>query len=540
MDKELIERIRSLTPRFNPSVANGLAVEHMMSLDPETGTNNTMAYIDRLIKVNQELFPEGLVYVGSRVCPPERHFEEITREYNSRRQANIARSSTYLVEYQFEFKGEKLFPRYVLLPYVTDGGLIWLNGALYNIAPVLADVGFSSQQGSLFIPFRRAKLTFNTLDYHFTANGRREIVHVVWSTIHNEINKRVASDFNGHERINTTLAHYFFCRYGFTQTFKMWANVDVKIGWRNEFSAKEYPRSEYVIYESLKLRKRHPTGDIVIVVPKNQVNELVKMLIAGYFYVADTYPDAFSHTTYVDDINHWRLLLGYIIYGDYEHAGKVLENVDTHLHNFENYLDEITREDLKERSVFVKNIWELLYAILTELFPLFYQATSDDASMYGKRLMVLRYVMDEFNEAISRFAFTFQARRDKVWTADDINDALKLFKPNTCIKRLAVNHGELDTVSYPGMNKVFRLTSMLVPQDSARTAQTYRKTLLNDPTRVLHASIAEVGQMTNQPKNNPDGRGRLNLYVETEVDGSIRRKAKFRELIDKTQKRLSR
>ena len=70
MDIELIKRIRSVTPKFNPSIVNGLAVEHMMSVNPETGVNNTMAYVDRLIRINQDLYPEGLVYEGSQVCSP--------------------------------------------------------------------------------------------------------------------------------------------------------------------------------------------------------------------------------------------------------------------------------------------------------------------------------------------------------------------------------------------------------------------------------------------------------------------------------------
>lgn len=547
MDKELLERIAAVSPKFNPSIADGLAVEHMMHVNPETGVNNTMAYIDRLFHINKDLFVEGLVYEGSSICSPIKHFEEITKEYNSKRIANIAKSDTYMVKYQFSFKGEPLFPRYILLPFVRDGGLITLNGATYNIAPVLTDVGYSVLQGSIFIPFRRTKLTFNRVDHHFFANGQLTRVYVIWSTIHNEMNKRTTSDYLNRKHIHSCLAHYFFCKFGVTETFKQFANAEVQIGWRREFPEQAFPKKDYVLYESGVLRKKHPTGALCLLVPKEHDSDFVRSLVGGFFYVVDTFPDRFrdledTHiSAWVDDTKHWQLLLGNLVYGDWEHAGKLAENIETHMESFDNSLDEITREDLRSRGVHVSNIWDLLHAILTKLSHHFYTSSSDEASMYNKRLMVLRYVMEELNDAISKFAFTFQSRRDKVWTANDINECLKRsFKPNTCIKKLTSEHGELDTVAYPGSNKALKLTSILVPQDRARRTLGYGKALISDASRLLHVSISEVGQYNNQPKNIPDGRGRVNLYVRTEVDGTVLRNPEREELTENTQKRFNR
>lgn len=541
MDQELILRIRAITPKFNPSVANGLAVEHMMTLNPETGVNNTMAYVDRLIQINKELFPDGLVYEGSQICNPNKQYEEVTREYNSKRIANIARSDTYLVKYQFSYRNEMLIPRYILLPYVRDGGLITLNGATYNIAPVLTDVGFSVLRGSIFIPFRRTKLTFNREPYHFFANNRREIVYVIWSMIHNEMGHRKRTDLDSRRYIHSSIAHYFFCKYGVTQTFKLYAGVDVKIGLRANLDIPEYGRENFILFESSHLKGRHPAGDICLLYPKDQDSEFARMLVGGFFYVMDSFPNRFREPEYADHVDHWRLLLGNLVFGDFEHAGKLLENIETHMHSFDNSLDEITREELRGRQLYVTSIWDLMHKILTDLSHHFYQTSSDEASMYSKRLMILRYVMEEFNSAISLFGYAFQSRRDKDWTVTELNDALKRsFKLNTCIKKLTSEHGELDTVSYPGDNKIFRITSMLVPQDKARRSHGYGKGLIADASRLLHASIAEVGQFNNQPKNNPDGRSRINPCVTTEIDGTIHRRPEREELIETTQKRFSR
>ncbi len=541
MDNALLERVKAVTPEFNPSIANGLAVEHLMSVSPDTGTISAVAYIDRLISINQELFPEGLVYDGSQVCTPVQQFEEVTREYDAKRKANIARSDTYMVKYQFSFKGEKLFPRYVLLPYVRDGGILNLNGALYNISPVLTDVGFSVLKGSIFIPFRRTKLTFNRVDHPFYANGRREIVYVIWSMIHQQMREVTKRDLDNRRYIDSCLAHYFFCRFGVTETFRRWGHANIMVGWNKDFPESEYPRSRYTRFESVHLKGRHPTGELCLIVPKEEDNDFVRMLVGGFFYVADTFPDRFREPEYVDDTNLWRILLGHLVFGDYRHAGKLLEDIDTHLAGFEISLDEITRDDLKGRHIYVNNIWELLYTIMTDLACHFYQTSTDEASMYNKRLMVLRYVMEEFNNAISKFGYFFQGRKDKAWTADDLNEALKKhFKLSTCVGRLTSEHGEINTVSYPGDNKIFRITSMLIPQDKARKSRGYSKGLIDDASRLLHASIAEIGQFNNQPKNNPDGRSRANPNMRVSVEGLVQRNPDREELIESVQKRLHR
>lgn len=551
MDPVLIERTRAITPKFNPTVANGVAYEQMMSKDPETGDMMTMVYANRLIRITSELFPEGLVYKGSRMCSPEKHLEEITREYNSKRQANIARSDTYLIELAFEYKGEPCLPRYVLLPFVRPGGLMMLNGGLYSTSPVMADVGYSAGTNSLFVPLRRARLTFNTVDYGFYVNGEHSITYIIWSAIHNKISDRKKQDYNNRREIHSSLIHYFFCKHGIVEAFKVRGDVDIQIGLKTQFDPKKYPPSKWLIFESRQLSGRHPTGEMVLVMPVAQDGVLPRMMVGAFFYVVDTFPDGFSN--YLEllfhpdgspiiggDITLWRQLLGNIVYGDYEHVGKMLENIDTHIRTVDTYLDEITRDDLKSVEVHVNDFWDLLYAILTQLFHHFY-STNDEATVYFKRLMVLRYVMEEFNSAVSRFAFTFQSRRDKLWSIDDINDQLKAhFKPRTAIKELSKSHGEMDSVNYPGTNKVARITSMLVPQDSARANRSYRKTILSDTSRILHASLIEVCQITNQPKTYPDGRGRINMFVKLDADYTVQRKKEYRKLIDEIQRRISR
>ncbi|MFO5689539.1 hypothetical protein, partial [Klebsiella pneumoniae] len=73
-------------------------------------------------------------------------------------------------------------------------------------------------------------------------------------------------------------------------------------------------------------------------------------------------------------------------------------------------------------------------------------------------------------------------------------------------------------------NKKTKGTTILVTQDRAKTAKAHNKSLINDSSRIIHASIAEVDQYKNQPKNNPHGRGSLNMYTNGNPTGQVERR----------------
>lgn len=536
MDKFLFQEIDKITPKFNPDIADGLSYVQMMGTNPDTGTNNTRAYVDKLFEINQSLFPEGFKYLGNRVCTPDQQFHEFTREYGNRRIGNIAKFDTYMIELRFSFNGEELEPRRVLLPFCREGNLCTLNGAVYSISPVLSDVGFTVLNGAILIPFGRTKLMFRQVDHHFYVNGKREVMYVTWSQIHNEMSKRKKADLDNRIKIESCLAHYFFCQFGLIETFKKWAKADVTITYN--YNLKDLEKT-HNIYESVTLKDNHPSGEIGFAVPKNQDSDLVKRLMAGVFYVMDVFPDRFNDPEHISDKKLWQIVLGFMIFGDFEHQGKVMENIESHLESFNKYLDDVTREELRMVGAKVNDIWELLHYILNDMTHHFYDTDVDETTMYGKRLSVLKFVMSEFNYAVSMFAYSLQSRRDKPWTIKDLTDQLRRsFKLQTCVGRLSYQHGEFEIVSFPGDCKPIKITSILVPQDKARTVKTKNRSLIDDSSRLIHASIAEVGQYKNQPKNNPDGRGRLNPYLNISHDGMVERNPKFKELIDKTQKKL--
>lgn len=542
MSGYLIKKMLEHVSPFNKSIADGIAVEHLMGKNA-VGVCNRRAYIDKLWAINAAMFPPGFKYEGSVLMRPEKMFDEITREYGSKRNANIAKTNSRMIALKSSFNGQPLFDRYVLIPFVgqNSGGQCAINGANYQISPVMTDVGYSVLNNSIFIPFQRAKLTFKQIDHHYMCNGQREIKYVIWSQIHNEMSKRTKRDLNNRPFIESCLTHYFFCEFGVKETFKRWANTEIEIGYMKDLDPIRFPRDQWNIYQSASLTGNCPTGEMAIAVPKSANSEFVNRLIAGFWYVVDAFPGRFVEPGYMDSKDLWRIILGLMIFGDYEHQGKLAENIDAHLASFNSSLDEMTIKGLASVNIKANTIWELLYIIMTDMAHHFYDTDIDETSLWSKSLNVLKYVFDDMNRAITMFGYSFQSRLGKDWTINEINDAMKRsFKLNTCIRSLTRDHGEFDTVSYPGDNKAIKLTSIVVPQDRARTKGGHNKSVIGDSSRLIHASLADVGQFKNQPKNNPDGRGRINLYVTIGNDGLILRNEADRAELDATQKRFNR
>jgi hypothetical protein len=57
---------------------------------------------------------------------------------------------------------------------------------------------------------------------------------------------------------------------------------------------------------------------------------------------------------------------------------------------------------------------------------------------------------------------------------------------------------------------------------------------MDDPTKFLHISNAEVASCWNQPKYDPTGKSKLNPCLQTTPDGTIIRNPEFIPLLEET------
>lgn len=536
MDSRLCELIDADTPKLNPVLAEGLAVRDMKYVE---------AYINDVFKSAARGFPPGLTYVGYTRCTPQEEFEQLTKIKNNKRQFDVARSDLYMVKFHFKYKGEDLEPRYMSLPYVSDAGTIVLGGSRFNISPVLSDRVISVGVSSIFVRLLKARLTYERMLHHYMADDRRETVQVVWSSIYNKNAKM--KKLKPTVRANCSMVHYLLCKYGFKDTFLKYGNCAPVVGGA-EINESVYPREEWVICSSTQTKPSRGVGKgyweppaVRIAVRRSEYTPMVRNMLGGFFYVADHFP-ARVLPEYVESKRMWMILMGHIIFSGSIGDGKLCDDIGDHLKFLDEYIDNLFLDKLKQVGLEIENIYDL-FAVIVERFNDWIVGAGDNiASMYDKELSVLYFVLFDIITAINNLYFKLRsASMKQELTRKEIEATMKMTLRTGLVYSITKNHGEVSTISSPGDNKAFKVTSLLVPQSgSNRQGSRKDRAVLNDPAKRLHISVAEIGGYLNLPKSQPDGRARLNQMTDIDERGVVQRKVKFMDLTTGVQEMIKR
>lgn len=544
MDREIARLQAAVTPQLNPDLANGLAMKHI----PEAER-----YIYKVLRAVEKGFPPELVFLGAERVMPQDEFNELTKKKGSKRTFDVATSYLYMMRYTFMFKGEKI-ERFLSLPYVTDGGVIMLGGSRFVISPILADRVLSVGMSNIFVRLIRAKVTFERMPQEFYADNKLETVQVAWSTVHNKKAKGGAKA-KPIVKAETTLVHYLLCKFGFTEMFKQFGNCQPIIGTHETITRDKYPESDWVICRTAqshirtsRTRNYVPTN-ICLAIPREQYTPMVRNLVCGFFYVVDLFPTRVK-PDWVDSKRNWMILMGLILFPANLGDGRLADDIAEHIRSLDEYIDEVMKVKFEEIGLPNDNIYTL-FGIVIEHFNEWLQGAADRvSSMYDKEFSILYFVLDEITKQINKFYFKLRAatKREqsangtkKELTKKDIETMMNQTIKTGLIYSITKKHGEVSTVSSPGDNKAFKITSLLVPQSSSnRQAGRKDNAAANDPSKWFHASVIEVGGYSNLPKSDPSGRARANPHGQLDSKGVFQRRIKYIPLLDSVQEKLRR
>lgn len=548
MDQALIDFIDSDTPKLNPILAEGIAVEHLKYKEK---------YIDDIFKDVFKNLNGTITYLGFKRVSPYEEYDQTKKKLGKNKKPvfDLARSDLYMIKVMFRFTDVKGVThdinRYLYLPYVGEAGGITLSGAKYFINPVLADKVISIGMNNVFVRLLCDKLTFERLVQTIVVDGIRESVQIPWAMIYHK-NEKVKA-LRAKIKANTTIAHYLFCRFGLRKTFKDFAGAELAIG-ENEIDIVRYPPDKWTIfstaYSNPSVKPKGCRGaygwrptKIKIAIPKEQVTPKVKNLVAAFFYVADHYPDKVL-VNYVDNVRMWKIIMGLIIFSETISEGKLHDDINKHFESLDNYVDPYASAKLltlKRVNRPIDNIYSLFDLIIDELNNWLLTANEDVNTMYDKELSVLYFVLMEITKNIYLLYYNLNAAAKKGLTINEVTNIFNMTLKVGLIHAIRRSHGEVRVHTTSGDNKALKITSILVPQSSSNT-QSNRKdrTTISDPSKRLHVSLAEIGGYLNLPKNEPSGRSRINLCQELENMEDVIRNPKFQPMLEAIQERIKR
>lgn len=529
MDPTFVKLRERTVPKFNHAIANGIATTHIPK---------ALTFIDKVWESISREFPEGLVYVGYERCLPTDEYRVGARKRSPTKSTkrvetklkkapktafDVATSMVFLTKFFFRYKGEDLEPRYLYLPFVTKGGLIEIAGSRFSISPVLQDIVISPDDDNVFAQLLCIKLIFRRLDYTFQVDGRNRSVQVVWSNIYNKTPdmKKLQPTI----KMETCLAHYLFCKYGVSETFKKYLGINPVFGTEEDIDVFKYPEKDWVICET---RGKQPDGNprmdfvrsrIRIAIPRNQFNQSVENFVGAFYYLVDHFPRRMILKD-IDNLWLWKVLMGHILWTGDMNEGLLHDKVRDHFKSIDQYMDLITQQKLKSIGINVSDTYDFFVHVIENCNSWILQDSDKISSMYGKELSVLSYVLYDITHAIveTNFAIHTAYRRSlsdprRPLTKKTIEEIFKKkLKPGPIFKITNGRPG-VSSIAIPGDNMALKLTSQLVPQTSSSKKGARRDSSSQGSSKALDVSIAETGGYLNIQKKTPTGRTRLGLWA---------------------------
>lgn len=493
----LINRLRKETPSWNEDVCNGFAFNEMKRIP---------ATLDKVMHCAFDGAVPGLRYVGQTRCDPKEHLAELTRQRHSKSQLEQTRASFVAYRYDFEYKGEPLPPRYIYVPYAERFGLFTLRDTKYVIMPRLDDYFFSVDNGNVFIPFTRLRITVLRDKYFFNDGSRTQPTDIYWSRIHHSSNKSEIS------KRKPQLLNYLMCWYGATEAFK-YMGYEVVLGDEDTLNENDFPRDQWVVCESSgirpKVRVDYQKPKTKIAIRKEQYDRTAMSLIGSFFYMLDNTADwPFMKAENMDNPVIWNRVLARCIWSTTDIRNAVNE-VSNHLEAVEEYLDEIVLRKLRIQGLDITTIQELFRYIIKNFS--FMTINNDPSRTVGKHFDVVDHVTFSAIKMINRVMYSL-TRLDpaKVNISSVRTIFSRQFKSTIFFKLATPEHREVVVAESASDCMPYKITSMM--ERPTRTNEVKAGPNI-DRVHLLHGQMLYVHSVRAITKSGPSGMSRVNPNI---------------------------
>lgn len=513
----------------------GMAVSSMRFLEE---------YLDAQIRSICNGLPSCVRYVSFERCTPEEEFQEITKARNNRRAFDLAKSSVYLVKYFFEFTDQMghVHPivRYIFLPFVNTAGIMYIGGTQYHIVPVLSDKVFTPGRDSIFVRLTQDRNNMYRVYHTLIIDGKRESKYVVWAVIYRGENKdtRISSTTNA----KTTLTHYLFGKYGFTETFKRYAGAVPVVGGK-EINKENYPSEDWILIESTGVKpvscmdKVYQKTPIRLAVRRCDWNASMETLVTGFYYIIDHFPTRFRPIVkHLDMASEWKIMIGFIRFSAQYGEDKLHREISEHYETVDGYLDIIAKNKLADEGVFLENYYDLLHHIQVNFNAMLQNTEGTNLSVYGKTLEVLSYILYGilYGFVMVKFRLSKIMSRKGMLTLKDVTENFHRRLKMGIIFKLSSGKIVTEAVSYGGDSLYPKITAVIAEQENRAGANRGKSDrVVVGPQHRIDLSMVTVGSVLNLPKSNPTPLARINPWVTVDQrTGTVLPNPKFEKLLE--------
>lgn len=584
---------------FTKVVAEGIGFAQMRD-----GMAST---IDRILKrelvaseVNSRL-PKGFRYVGYRVWSPleqsywqqEKNKKASPRNRGKAKGIDVARSDYYMIELEFELPPgpngvsvRRKCPLFV--PYARRGSIMAVRGTDYHLSNVYHTPGICLMDDGLFVNFnftRKVSFKDNPKSTEMIVQGRkknkttdhfRTDVYRLPSAV--DLYKGNLPQGGRAYKSCCPIHTWLFAQYGFTQAVRRYTGVDVAIMTKEQ--AEKVSTEHYVILRSGN-NKLRDLVKFVLVVPREAlpfvsdgtsrtVEETDLLSICAtffelsHFFAANNtanvnYLTVSSSLNYEEDIQElydpdvWKIILGKAVLGVNGDSAEILKRIRQHLNEITRYMCPRFRGELQSCDESVPDdmdIFDFLFYTSQRLNARRNRKTNDIASLYGKRLTVVDYLLlgkDGFTSSVSHLRWKLESlvkdlsdeEAAKLDLTGRITGALNTYMKVGLLQGLESTHGEVSTFNCATESLVLGVSTHAIDQTETSKRSNRSSVNLDDQKYRVNSSTIECGSIFALTKSSTFGWGIGNQYVKLSSRLETERNPLFIGLLDDTQSDLS-
>lgn len=526
-------------PEFTAEIADGYAVSQLSE-------EEVIGYIDRVWRNCEKNFPKELKYIGHRRMRPQevhRYFSEKKNDKNKK--WDFARTDVYLVEYIFEFAGQRLPPYPIFLSFCDSNAVTHINGKQFYNKPVVRDSVLQVTNNQIFLQFMSTPCTFSRLYYMILKDDVWESVSIYHGCFHNVL-RTVQQKKNKANSARITLnAHYLFIKYGFTQTFEKFANIEVKLGTRDELEAEGVIGKDWIVYASrgttpfwIAKNGAYTPHDIRIAIKRDDWSEIVESMITSAIYVFDLFPQD-AVTENIKNPTWWSLMLGKIIFGEGHLASSLIGKITEHIKATNNYVDEMSVEAFEQNGILVENMYDFLFYLIGNYDQIVYDRSASPSSLLGRRLAIKQHVLSPIMINLITAAFQIADIRPDKLSYKKVHDILvRMLKPKLIFQN---NRGKpfCVSISSPCDVKIFGTTSEVLPQDNTTGKKKQQdRSILQNPRWRLDSTFMTIGGAFAQSKGEPVGVDKINPFAQITNLGVLEHQDVLKDVASRIDKTL--
>lgn len=527
--------------------------------------------IDRRLKnelsSNDEnsLLPKGFQYSHCRVMSPLEMYQwQVEKNKGSRsggrgrpRGIDVARSDYYMIELVFDLpktpSGERPQRKAAMfVPFIRRGGFMSVRGTEYHTSAVYHTPGLCLMDDGLFVNFnftRKVKFKDNPRVTPLYIQGRPNAFKMPSTE---DFYKGTLND-GGRKLKPTPIPLWLFAQYGFSDAIRRYTGVNVAI--LTEDTARLLDTDHYVIIRSAN-EKVNKHIAYVLAIPKKDLpstqtgyvwskeeTNLLTMCAAffdvahffaanrtsevGYLLKSDTVNPE-EDIAELNDPDVWKIILGKCVLGINGDPAEILKRIRHHLNEILRYICPRFRGELQSNDDEIPddlNIFDFLYYTTQKLNDRRNRKSNDIASLYGKRLTVVDYLLlgkDGFTSAVSHLRWKLEGlvkdstpeELAQVDLTGKITNFINTYMSVGLLQGLESTHGEVSTFTCTTESLVLGVSTHAIDQTETSKRSSRASVNLDDRKNHIDVSFMEAGSIMYLPKSGPFGPSILSPYVK--------------------------